>query len=166
MLWSDRLKHWRVGRVTGSVLEVGSVGLALAFVSVGNGLLSLAAPFVFGALILVFAFQGGVLSALLSGKIGQLLGELSYSIYMTALLVSIPFNRIPVAVAERMGMDITRPHPVRLMPTLTSALARRWSTTCTRSSICWPWSDSRGSHGDSSRRRAGPGSMPGPNSGR
>lgn len=112
MLWQERLRDWSAGRVLGTALEVGSVALALIFVSYGGkGLASLAAPFVFAGLILVFAFQAGALSAALSGGVGRTLGDLSYSIYMTALLVSIPFNRIPVALAGKMGVDITHPHP-------------------------------------------------------
>jgi len=92
-------------------LEIGAIAATLLFVSwAGRTKASLAAPLVFTILILVFAFQSGRVSALLSGKAGHVLGDLSYSIYMTALLVSLPFNRAPVLVANRAGIEITREH--------------------------------------------------------
>ena len=108
-------RRWLQGRSLGAGiatgLEIGAVAAALAFVSIGDrGLVSLAAPFVFAGLILVFAFQHGALSSLLTGRAGRLIGELSYSIYMTAMLVSVPFNRIPVFVAGRFGKNIVTDH--------------------------------------------------------
>ena len=86
--------------------------LALGFVShAGVGRLSLTAPLVFAALIVVFSSQAGALSAALCGRVGALLGDLSYSICMTALLVSMPFNRPPLIIAGRFGVDLARPHP-------------------------------------------------------
>lgn len=94
-----------------TMLEIGAIAVAVLFVSwAGRTQASLAAPFVFAGLILVFAFQSGQVSAALSGKTGHLLGDLSYSIYMTALLVSLPFNRAPVLAANRVGVEITREH--------------------------------------------------------
>lgn len=72
-----------------TVWEVGMLALAVAFVSVaGTGPLSFAAPFLFAALVYVFAYEGGAVSRALKAKPFQLLGEWSYSIYMVALFVS------------------------------------------------------------------------------
>ncbi len=49
---------------------------------------NLAAPIVFGITVFAFAFEAGAISRLLSTRIPQLLGELSYSIYMLHALVA------------------------------------------------------------------------------
>ncbi len=111
MAWQTWLRGRNLAPAPATLLEVAMVFVALAFVSYSSGYLSLAAPLVFSALILAFSFQAGALSTALCGRAGRMLGDLSYSIYMTALLVSLPFNRLPVIIAGRFGVDITRPHP-------------------------------------------------------
>ena len=110
-VWLTWFRSKSISPLLGTILEIGAIIAALFFVSwAGRTLFSLAAPFVFAALVLVFALQSGWISALLSGKLGHLLGDLSYSIYMTALLVSLPFNRVPVLAADRAGLNIAREH--------------------------------------------------------
>ncbi|WP_284180149.1 acyltransferase [Rhabdaerophilum sp. SD176] len=109
--WQGWLRAKTLTAKFATSLEIGAIAAAILFVSlVGRTQASLAAPFVFAGLVLVFAFQSGWISAVLSGKVGHVLGDLSYSIYMTALLVSLPFNRVPVLAANRAGVEITREH--------------------------------------------------------
>jgi len=83
--WSGELKKW----LSGSAAEWCAIGLIFAFVSVsGTTLLSVAAPFVFGLAVMVFAFEGGSASAILKLRPLVFLGTISYSIYMTHFFVA------------------------------------------------------------------------------
>lgn len=76
----------RLGRGAFSVLEIGLVVACFAFVAtVGTGPASFAAPALFAVVVYVFAFERGVASTALLGRVGQALGRWSYSIYMIAL---------------------------------------------------------------------------------
>jgi peptidoglycan/LPS O-acetylase OafA/YrhL len=91
-----------------SFAEVLVVVFTLLFVSVANySWMSFLAPIAFVPIIYVFAFEGGVISRVLSGRFGQFLGELSYSIYMNALLVSLLFNKSSLAVFMLLCRDST-----------------------------------------------------------
>jgi len=82
--WRAPLGRW----LSGSAAEWGAVVLMCAFVSVaGKSALSLAAPYVFGLLVLVFAFESGGASALLRRRLPVFLGLVSYSIYMTHVFI-------------------------------------------------------------------------------
>ena len=66
-----------------TAFEVGSVAVAALVVSLSAASpLAFTAPFAFGAVVYVFAFQGGAVSRLMGGLVGRKLGEWSYSIYM------------------------------------------------------------------------------------
>lgn len=70
------------------VTEVASLAAVVAFVSLARGdALSYASPLVFGAVVWVFAFEGGPFSRLLATGPFQWLGARSYSIYMVHALV-------------------------------------------------------------------------------
>jgi len=80
----SKLRKW----LSGSVIEWGALALVVAFVSIaGNGILSIAAPYVFAPVVLIFAFEAGNASALLRLRPLVFLGTVSYSIYMTHFLV-------------------------------------------------------------------------------
>ncbi len=69
--------------------EVSALTAVLAFVWVaGYGQLSLLAPIVFGATVFVFSFESGPISQLLKIRPFELLGDLSYSIYMVHAFVA------------------------------------------------------------------------------
>jgi peptidoglycan/LPS O-acetylase OafA/YrhL len=71
-----------------TALELIALIGAGAFIAiVGTAPLSMLAPPLFLALILIFAQEGGVVSRALKGRLPLLLGELSYSIYMVHLFV-------------------------------------------------------------------------------
>ena len=107
---------WRAGQPSLASMR-NSLGLAeipmviavFAFVwFAGNQPLSLAAPFVFGAMVFVFAAEAGIVSRLMSGRAFRFVGELSYSIYMVALFVSLVSGRVLVALAGRLGLNVSR----------------------------------------------------------
>jgi peptidoglycan/LPS O-acetylase OafA/YrhL len=82
---------------------------AFAFVSfAGRAGMALFAPFIFMLVVYVFAFERGPISRMLSGRSGQAIGRWSYSIYMTALLVSLIFNKAAIAVFAKLGSSIAR----------------------------------------------------------
>ncbi len=75
------------------------------FVSVaGKGVMSFAAPFVFGCCVIVFAFEGGIISSVLKKRPFQFFGQLSYSIYMNALLISLLVSRVLIWAANKTGL--------------------------------------------------------------
>jgi peptidoglycan/LPS O-acetylase OafA/YrhL len=74
----------------------------IAFVwASGRGSLGFAAPIVFGLGVFVFAFERGAISRVLTAAPFRLMGELSYSIYMTAFFIALAFNIRGSAFAER-----------------------------------------------------------------
>jgi len=78
------LKKW----LSGSAPEWCAIGLIFAFGQLsGTTLLSVAAPFVFGLAVMVFAFEEEV-SAILKLRPLVFLGTISYSIYMTHFFVA------------------------------------------------------------------------------
>jgi peptidoglycan/LPS O-acetylase OafA/YrhL len=83
--WNDKLRRW----LSGSIAEWVAIGLIFAFVSAsGTTRLSLAAPYVFGLAVLVFAFEAGTASAILRQRPLVFLGTISYSIYMTHYFIA------------------------------------------------------------------------------
>ena len=82
--WNEKLGKW----LARSSVEWGALGLVIAFVSTaGTTLQSIAAPYLFALVVLVFAFEGGTASALLRLRPPVFLGTISYSIYMTHVFV-------------------------------------------------------------------------------
>jgi peptidoglycan/LPS O-acetylase OafA/YrhL len=103
-VWSSKAWVNRAG-----VVELLVVGVAFAFVALaGRSTLSLFAPLVFAVMVYVFAFEQGPVSRMLCGAAGQLVGRLSYSIYMTALLISLVFNKGIIALYAKAGHSIAR----------------------------------------------------------
>jgi peptidoglycan/LPS O-acetylase OafA/YrhL len=70
-----------------SLLETLSASAIVGFVWFCDGPFSMAAPFIFGFAVWVFAHEGGHISKLLLGRWPVLLGTLSYSIYMVHWLI-------------------------------------------------------------------------------
>jgi len=83
--WNGELRKW----LSGSIVEWGALGLVVVFVSAaGATLLSIAAPYIFALVVLVFAFEAGSASAILRLRPLVFLGTISYSIYMTHLFIA------------------------------------------------------------------------------
>jgi len=72
----------RFGGVGGSLWEIALLLVTIIYVSFAEDALTFIAPFVFSAMIFVLASQRGVVSRVLGMRVFQLLGLLSYSIYM------------------------------------------------------------------------------------
>lgn len=71
-----------------TAIEIVTVAVALAFVVYGYKTpAAYASPFVFGVVVMVFAVEGGALSALLRTRPMALIGTLSFSIYMVHLFL-------------------------------------------------------------------------------
>jgi peptidoglycan/LPS O-acetylase OafA/YrhL len=82
--WGGALAKW----LSGSVAEWGAIALVVVFVTAAETtLLTLAAPYVFAIVVLVFASDGGTASAILRRRPLVFLGTISYSICMTQLFV-------------------------------------------------------------------------------
>ena len=97
-------------RTTGTLLEVGAVALIggfLLFVS-RHELTPWAMP-VFAAAIYVFAAERGALSGVLKSRPLQVLGTLSYSIYLTHSLVITAFNVIAKGIGKALDIEVMVP---------------------------------------------------------
>jgi peptidoglycan/LPS O-acetylase OafA/YrhL len=83
--WNEKLREW----LGGSIAEWSALVLVVIFVSAaGTTLLSIAAPYVFALVVLVFAFEAGTASAVLKLRPLIFLGTVSYSIYMTHVFIA------------------------------------------------------------------------------
>lgn len=90
LIISQRLNERTFTSATISSAEVLCVSLVVLFVCYcGDGSSSLTAPVVFGLAVLIFSFEGGLLSKVLKARPFIFLGTLSYSIYMVHMLVQI-----------------------------------------------------------------------------
>jgi hypothetical protein len=70
-------------RMVWTSMEVAAFSIMIAFVTAAAYLpIRVTAPLVFGAVVLVYAFDAGPISRLLAAPLPALLGVLSYSIYM------------------------------------------------------------------------------------
>jgi peptidoglycan/LPS O-acetylase OafA/YrhL len=68
----------------------------------GRGDTSFFAPLVFAAAVFVFAFEAGPVSRLMSNKVNDWLGKISYSIYMWQAFIIFNFVDRPVSIVEKM----------------------------------------------------------------
>ncbi len=126
-IWRTRARPFASAVAAATVLEGLALTAAVAFVTLSDRTAwTLLAPLVFSLLILVFAYEKGLVSRLLTTKVGLLLGELSYSIYMTALLVSLAFNKVPFVVARIIGVDVADPHEGLLHPHVDVDFGQPW----------------------------------------
>jgi peptidoglycan/LPS O-acetylase OafA/YrhL len=90
-----------VGILSATETEIVCAAAVILFVCFcGDGLASLAAPAVFGFAVVAFSFEGGFLSRLLKARPFVVLGALSYSIYMTHMLVQLGM-RYALQITER-----------------------------------------------------------------
>lgn len=77
----------RLGRFAFSALEIASVLVGLAFVTLAPPEFFVLSPFVFSIVIFVHSMEGGAVSCVLSSRPLLFLGTLSYSIYMAHAFV-------------------------------------------------------------------------------
>ncbi len=101
--WNEKLRK----RLSGSLVEWGALGLVVVFVSVaGTSLLSIAAPYVFALVVLVFAFEAGTASAILRLRPLVFLGTISYSIYMTHVFIAKRMLDAGIQLDKRWHIDL------------------------------------------------------------
>jgi peptidoglycan/LPS O-acetylase OafA/YrhL len=90
-----------------TLIECGAILLATALISTSEGgALTLAMPLLFGAIVWVFAQQGGWISVVLRGRPFLLLGTLSYSIYMTQNFVQSQYVGALAAAGRYSGIGL------------------------------------------------------------
>jgi peptidoglycan/LPS O-acetylase OafA/YrhL len=71
-----------------TLLEAGIIFSIVIFVSYhGSDIFSILAPVIFGITVIIFAQQNGLISSLLQAKPFRYIGAISYSIYLTHLMV-------------------------------------------------------------------------------
>jgi peptidoglycan/LPS O-acetylase OafA/YrhL len=93
-----------------SCVEIAAVALIAVFITVyAYTPLQFLSPLVFGAAILIFAFEAGMVSKLLSLRPFVLLGELSFSIYMTHSLLREVLRWSLTLLDRQAGIVLVRP---------------------------------------------------------
>jgi peptidoglycan/LPS O-acetylase OafA/YrhL len=93
-------------RAPGTPAELAAIAALLLFVAgAGGGALSVLAPFVFAAVVLVFAFEAGAASRLLACRPLVWIGTVSYSIYMVHYFVAARMVDV-VAAAQSLGVPL------------------------------------------------------------
>lgn len=104
LLWL-KLRHLRLRAATG--VEIGVVVLiVLQTIHAENEIVRMLMPLTFVLAILIFTFEGGVVSRLLSLKTFRILGDRSYSIYMIHALI-LNVVGLMVRMLERiLGQDL------------------------------------------------------------
>lgn len=109
--------------------EIPLLALVWAFVSAADkGPLSMAAPLVFGAAVLVFAFERGPVSRLLATVPFQRLGAWSYSIYMVHTLLLVVIGRAVNMVEAKTGLQLTMAATWNGEPFRLTAFGDMWLT--------------------------------------
>ena len=112
-------------RALGTTFEVAAVFFVIAFIaSFGRPETTPWATPIFAVAIYVFAAERGALSALLRTSPFQLIGQLSYSIYLTHFVVITSALAGVRLIGETIGLDITT-HSATLFPS-TLALGTNW----------------------------------------
>lgn len=91
---------------SGTALEIATAAGVTLFVTLASGWGTLAAPFVFFAAVLVFASEGGRVSAGLRWRPFVLLGTLSYSIYMLHTFVLARCVDLLLLISRRTGVEL------------------------------------------------------------
>jgi peptidoglycan/LPS O-acetylase OafA/YrhL len=88
-------------------VEIAVVIAAIAYVSMaGHSVYSFLAPVVFGVMVLVFAFEAGPVSKLLSNRGSEWLGRISYSIYMWQAFVIFNLVDRPVSIVGKITREM------------------------------------------------------------
>lgn len=91
-----------------TLVECATAAAVVAFVTLGRTApIDVAAPLVFAAAVLVFARQGGAISALLTTAPFLRLGLFSYSIYMVHVFVQSRFDDVLKLIGRLSGVPLT-----------------------------------------------------------
>jgi peptidoglycan/LPS O-acetylase OafA/YrhL len=87
-----------------SWMEVAIVGVVIAFLSIDNLNIRYLSPFLFGACVLVFAQERGLLSAALKSRPIAAFGRWSYSIYMTHAFIAVALYNVVITFQSKTGL--------------------------------------------------------------
>lgn len=111
--------------IVGCMQAAAIAGTVIAFATVGQVFaVRYVAPLVFALLVYSVSFDRGPLASLLRVPVFQLLGRLSYSIYMTHSLVLVFFNPLGSALAEPCRSLLNVVYVIVVLGI--SALTHRW----------------------------------------
>jgi peptidoglycan/LPS O-acetylase OafA/YrhL len=106
-IWRKYLAKIQIDKLVASFIEFAVLGMAIAFISyLGLSSFALFAPLVFAVAVLVFAKEAGILSQILQHKFFQLLGTLSYSIYMVHLFVATRLLNIAQLIQSKLHFNL------------------------------------------------------------
>lgn len=106
-IWQKYLAKIQMDRAFASFIEFTVLVIAIAFISyLGLSSFALLAPLVFAAAVLVFAKEAGILSQILHHRFFQLLGTLSYSIYMVHLFVATRLLNIAQLLQSKLHINL------------------------------------------------------------
>lgn len=102
--FKDRGGRRPFANTNATLVEAGALLLAIVFVTVADQTrISVLAPFVFAGAVLVFVAEAGAISRLLKTRPVQLLGLLSYSIYMVHLFIGTYMTNFGKLVQAKLG---------------------------------------------------------------
>ena len=106
-LWQGWLRHVTTTKLLGTVLELATLLMVVVFVALlGRHASAVLAPLVFAAGVMVFAMEGGLVSALLRLKPFLLLGTLSYSIYLVHLFIESRLLNVASLLQSKTGITL------------------------------------------------------------
>ena len=106
-LWQGWVRHLTTTKALGTVLELATLLVVVAFVALlGRHALAVFAPVVFALSVLVFAMEAGPVSALLRLRPFLLLGTLFYSIYLVHLFVETRLLNVASLLQSKTGLTL------------------------------------------------------------
>lgn len=106
-LWRSKLRGAPILARSSTGVEVLALLSTVLFVTMADqGPLSLLAPFVFSAGVLVFVAERGAISSILKRSEFQFLGALSYSIYMVHLFVGTYLTNVGKLLQAKLGIPL------------------------------------------------------------
>ena len=109
-VWQNRGAVALPSRGAASLAELATLAAVLWFAAnAGNGPLGFAAPWLFGAAVLVFAAGRGIVSDLLRRPLFLVLGTLSYSIYMVHVFLQGRLTSAAAGVEHLTGIKLLVP---------------------------------------------------------
>ena len=105
--WNQRLNNFTQNKLLINATEIILFSCTAFYIRFfASDILSLLAPFIFGAIVFVFAFEGGFISKFLKFKPFLLLGTLSYSIYMIHAFIAGKFDVAIRLMETRLNWEI------------------------------------------------------------
>lgn len=106
-IWHRWLVAVHLERAIASIVELLVLVAAISFVSlVGLSVYAVLAPLFFATAVLVFAKEAGIVSQILHHRFFQLIGTLSYSIYMVHLFVATRLINIAQLIQSKLNYNI------------------------------------------------------------